>query len=258
MDIVSIRASLGQTVAGKFDFYERRPGDYQLVIPILHEDGDMVDIYLNDSPLGNNYVRICDFGLALMRLSYTYAVNTLARQRILDSILFNNGVSNDDGNLYLDISIERLYEGILQFAGCVQKICNMSYWSRETVRSAFYDDLRAYVTDEMVEFDPVADRYPLPDFPNSVDWSLTYNSRQFYVFGVLGNDKAKNVTISLLEFQKADIRPFISLVVHENMEELGKRERLYLTKNADTQYPVLDDFIEKGTQDIRRLAGVLQ
>ena len=39
-----------------FDVYERRPGKYQLIIPILHEDGDMVDIYLQDSSKGENYV----------------------------------------------------------------------------------------------------------------------------------------------------------------------------------------------------------
>ena len=258
MDVEGIRTTLGQAAGRRYDLYERRPGDYQLILPILHEDGDMLEIYLQESPNGSETVRICDFGHALMRLSYNFELSTEVRKRILDSILFNNGVSNDGGNLYIETSLEKLYEGVLQFAGCVQKVCNMSYWNREIIRSAFYEDLNDYITAEMVQFAPVADRFPLPDFPNSVDWSLTHNSRNFYLFGVLGNDKAKNVTISLLEFKNAGILPFISLVVHENMEDLGNRERLYLTKNADTQYPIFNDFIEKGANDIRRLAGVLQ
>ena len=56
----------------------------------------MVDIYLQDSPMGERYIRISDFGMALMRLSYTYDVNTDARRRIFESILINNGVFNDD------------------------------------------------------------------------------------------------------------------------------------------------------------------
>ena len=92
--------------------------------------------------------------------------------------------------------------------------------------------------------------------PAGVDWSLRHNERDFYVFGIRGNDKAKNVAISLLEFQKARL-PFISLVVHEDIEELGRRERLYITRNADTQYPVLRDFQEKAADDIHRFAGVL-
>ena len=255
MEIDIVRTTLGQSLAAKVDFYERRPGTYQLIVPILHEDGDMVDIYLQDSPLGDGYVRICDFGMALMRLSYTYEVNTAARRGIFDSILINNGVTNDEGNLYLDTPLTGLYEGILQFAGCSQKVCNMRYWSRESVRSAFYEDLATYVTSELVEYVPQADLFPMSEYPISADWSLTCRDRNFYVFGVLGNDKAKNVAICLLEFQKARL-PFISLVVHEDMEGLGRRERLYLTKNSDTQYPVLNDFQERGVGDIERLAGV--
>lgn len=255
LDIDRIRALLSGTAAQGYDFYERRTGAFQLIIPILHEDGDMVDIYLQDSPLGEDHVRICDFGLTLMRLSYNYEISTDTRQRIFDSILINNGVSNDDGNLYVDAAIGRLNEGILQFAGCAQKVCNMRYWSRETVRSEFYENLAQYITGELAEFGPVADISPIPDYPISVDWSLTHQDRSFYVFGVRGNEKAKNVAIALLEFDKEKL-PFISLVVHEDIEDLGRRERTYLTRNADTQYPQLDDFRERSVSDINRLAGV--
>ena len=86
MDINSVRASLSGTLMTGFDSYERRNGHYQLIVPILHEDGDMVDLYLQDSPFGEGYVRVCDFGLTLMRLSYTYDITTPTRQRIFDSI----------------------------------------------------------------------------------------------------------------------------------------------------------------------------
>ena len=41
----------------------------ELIVPICHEDGtigffeDMVDIYLQESPRGEAYIRICDFGM---------------------------------------------------------------------------------------------------------------------------------------------------------------------------------------------------
>ena len=251
MDINRIRTSLSGTIAAGFDFYERRPGHYQLIAPILHEDGDMVDIYLQDSTERAGYVRVCDFGMTLMRLSYTYEVNTDTRQRIFDSILINNGVHNDQGHLYLDTPVDRLYESILQFAGCAQKVCNMRYWSREIILSAFYDDLEEYVMTELERFNPRADHSPVPEYPISVDWFLKYKHVDFYVFGVRGSDKAKNVAIALLEFEKEKL-PFFSLVVYEDFEALGKKERAYLTKNADTQYPALDDFREKSVTDIDR------
>lgn len=253
MEINNIRTALSGAFERGIDFYERRPGKHQLIIPILHEDGDMVDIYLEDSPKGEGYIRICDFGMTLMRLSYTFDLNTATRQSIFESILINSGVNNSDGNLYLDTPVGMLYEGIMQFAGCVQKVCNMSYWSRETVRNTFYEDLRKYVTSDLTTFEPKFDQRPLGEYPVNVDWLLTCNKRPFYLFGVPNNDKAKNVTICLLEFQKAEL-PYISLIVHQNMEELGSRERQYLTRNADRQYPLLSDFKEKGASDIRRFA----
>ena len=96
-----------------------------------------------------------------------------------------------------------LYEDILQFAGCVQKICNMRYWSREIVRSAFLEELGENTATELGEFNPVADVQPLPEYDIiSVDWSLTHNNRNLYLLSVNNNDKAKNAAIILLEFQR--------------------------------------------------------
>ena len=255
MDIGRAREVLGTISVPGFDVYERETGDCQLIVPLSHEDGDMVDIYLDDSPSGSDYLRICDFGMALMRLSYTFDISTRTREDIFESILINNGVRNDQGNLYLDAPVEHLYESVLQFAGCVQKVCNMRYWGRETVRSAFYDDLREYVTTGLTLFAPVANQAPLQDYSIlNVDWSLSHNNRNLYLFGVGGNNKAKSVAISLLEFKKAQL-PFISFVVHDDMEELGRSEKTYLTRNADKQYPDLDSFRGDAVEDIYRLTN---
>lgn len=255
MDINKAMKELRVKANAGFDFQERRPGKYQLIVPIHHEDGDMVDVYLQDGSGAPGTIRVCDFGMALMRLSYTYEINTDARQRILDSILMNNGVQNDNGNFYIDTPLELLYESILQFTGCVQKVCNMRYWNREIIRNTFYQDLREYTTTELKRFDPRPDISPLPDYPViSVDWSLTYNERDFYMFGVNSNEKAKSTAICLLEFQKANL-PFTSLIVHEDREELGRKEGTYLTRNADKQYPSLKDFRALALSDIPRLAS---
>ena len=180
MTIETALTVLKRQMAGGVDLYERRSGRHQLIVPILHEDGDMVDIYLQSSPRGDDYIRICDFGMTLMRLSYTFDESSLARRRILDSILINSDIHNDSGNLYLDTPAESLYHGVLQFAGCVQKVCSMRYWTREVPRNTFYEDLREHVTTDLTRFSPVANVFPLPDYPVGVDWSLTHNERRLY------------------------------------------------------------------------------
>ena len=121
MEIDRARELLTSMPATGFDVYRRENGDCQLIVPILHEDNDMVDMFLKDSPLGEGHVRLCDFGLSLMRLSYTFDINSPTREDIFRSILINNRVESHEGSLYLDTPIDRLYESILQFAGCVQK-----------------------------------------------------------------------------------------------------------------------------------------
>ena len=253
MDINSARELLTDMPAAGFDAYERETGDCQLVVPILHEDDDMVDIFLADSPLGEGYVRLCDYGMALMRLSYTFDISTSTREDIFESILINNGVTNDGGNLYLDAPVNRFYESVLQFAGCIQKVCNMRYWTRETVRSAFYDDLGDYIRADLTHFSPVPNVTPIREYSLvSVDWGLTWDSRNLYLFGVRGNGKASSVALCLSELKKAQL-PFIGFVVHDSMENLGRREQFYLTRNADKQYPDFDAFKGDIVQDIYRI-----
>ena len=163
---------------------------------------------------------------------------------------------NDGGNLNLDTSADMLCRSILQFTGCAQKICNMRYWSREVVRSEFMEHLNEYVTDDLARYRPQKDVSPLPEDYRilTVDWQLTHNKQNFYLFGVGSDNKAKNTAITLLECQKAKL-PFLSLVVHENMEDLSGKTSTYLTKNADKQFPTLDDFREGAKDTIERMAA---
>ena len=262
MDTEKILNSLNR-IKTSFNIDERRSGKYQLIAPILHEDGDMVDIYLQKSSKGASYIRICDFGMALMRLSYNYEINTPSKKKIFNSILSNNGIQNDNGNLYLDSHFDRLYESIFQFAGCIQKVCSMDYWNIEMIHSSFYKDLIGFILKELEEFNPrpniapLSDKTPIKEKETSVfkvDWSLNWKNRQFYLFGVTGSGKAKEATIALLEFKKASL-PFFSLVVHEDIQNLGNKDLIYLTRNADKQYPNLNDFNKEGISDIKRYAA---
>ena len=42
----------------------------------------MVEVDLCDSPKGDGYVRVCDFGMTLMRLSYSFDVGTTGLPKI--------------------------------------------------------------------------------------------------------------------------------------------------------------------------------
>jgi len=240
---------------GKIDLYPRREGLWQLILPIFHEDGDMVDVFVSESAANSGLIRVHDNGLTMMRLSYTFEVNTPTRERILDTLLVHNGVAIDEGEFYLDSTPEMIFQNVMQFVGFVQKVCNMRLWQREVIKSLFYEDLEAFVFDKLKKFHPKKNVIPLSDYPIlEVDYSLETPAKPFYLYGVGSQDKAKTAAIALLEFQKAKL-PFMGIIVHENIEDLPKKAATYLTRNADKQFPTLDDFRNTGSESLDRLAA---
>ena len=77
---------------GRVSIKEKRPGIYQLLLPIYHEDGDMVDLFIKQKD--KNKYTLCDFGLTLQRLSYTYDIDTENKESILQRILAENSLLN--------------------------------------------------------------------------------------------------------------------------------------------------------------------
>src|SRR5690606_11465962 len=78
---------LKQQFNGHVAFRERRPGVIQVLAPLFHEDGDMVDIFIDEPRNGSNRVRISDHGMTLMRLTYNYDLDTENKLRIFNRIL---------------------------------------------------------------------------------------------------------------------------------------------------------------------------
>jgi hypothetical protein len=97
---------LKQQFNGHVAFRERRPGVLQVLAPLFHEDGDMVDIFLDEPVNGAGKVRIGDHGLTLMRLTYTYDLDTENKQRIFNRILSENRIQEQDGRLYIEAEPE--------------------------------------------------------------------------------------------------------------------------------------------------------
>ncbi len=242
---------------GKIEIYPRREGLFQLILPIFYEDGDMIDIYICQSPHDQEKLQISDCGMTLMKLSYNYEINSPSKEEIFETILAQNGVINQEGLLYLDSTPEFIYQNIMQFIGCQQKIYNMRLWQRDIVRTLFFENLEKFIESDLRGFKPKKSFIPLENYPIiEVDYSFEFSKKPFYLFGVNKNnkDKAKNSAIALLEFQKAKL-PFISLIVHEDIEKLPVKERTYLTRNADKQFPTFEDFQENGFATIERMAA---
>ncbi|MBK9165930.1 MAG: DUF1828 domain-containing protein [Bryobacterales bacterium] len=245
-----------QQFNGHVAFRERRPGVVQVLAPLFHEDGDMVDIFLDETGDGSNRVRISDHGMTLMRLTYHYDLDTENKVRIFNRILAENRIAEQDGRLFLEAEPERLYPAILQFAQTVAKVSSMQFFRREAIQSLFYEQLAEFIEERLAAFSPRARVLPIPDHDEyEVDYQLDAGPRPVYLFGVRDNDKARLATISCLEFQRRRL-PFKSVMVHQDFEGgLTKKDRTRITSAADKQFPSLDDFRENGALFLERERG---
>lgn len=250
---MTIPESLKEQFNGHVAFRERRPGVVQVLAPLFHEDGDMVDIFLDEPANGTSMLRVGDHGMTLMRLTYNYDLDTENKQRIFHRILAENHIQERDGRLYMDAEPERLYPAILHFAQTVAKVSSMQFFKREVIQSLFYEQLAEFIEERLARYNPRAHVVPIPEHDEyEADYQLDAGTRPVYLFGVKDSDKARLVTISCLEFQRRRL-PFKSIMVHQDFESgITRKDRLRITSAADKQFTSLDDFRENGPEFLER------
>jgi len=223
----------------RINIREKRPGIYQLIMPLYHEDGDMIDIFIQEK---NGEYYLSDYGMTLMRLSYTYEIDTPNKESIFQKILSENRLDESDGNISFVTKQETLYTDILHVAQAYMKIGSMRYFKREVIESLFYELLNEIITKELTEYNPTANVLPIPERDDlEADYEFRPNGHPIYLFGVKDAAKARLSTISCLEYQKANLK-FRSFIVHEDFERLPRKDRTRLTNACDKQFTSLDDF----------------
>jgi hypothetical protein len=225
MDLLeSLKSEFNQHVA----FREKRPGIVQVLAPLFHEDGDMVDIFIDLPQRADDPIRISDHGMTLMRLSYSYEVDTPTKRKVLQRILSENNIIESNGRLSI--------------AQTVAKVSNMQMFKREVIQSLFYESLNDFVSSALATYKPQQRYLPLPSRDDlDVDWRFPAK-RDVYRYGVKDTAKARLAALSCLEFQKNQI-PFRSVIVHEDFQSgLSRKDQRRLTNVADKQFTTLEDF----------------
>lgn len=219
---------------------QKRPDIYQLYLPIYHEDGDMIDLFI--VPKNNNEYLLCDYGLTLQRLAYSYDIDTENKETILQKIIFENSLSEEGGNISLTTNPDNVFTDIMHITQAYAKIGSMRYFKREVIESLFNEMLDEFIEKELQEFSPQAKVLPIPDRDDlEADYQFSPNGHPVYLFGVKDVSKARLATISCLEYQKASIN-FRGWVVNEDFEKLPRKDRSRLTNTCDKQFTSLEEF----------------
>jgi hypothetical protein len=225
---------------GRVGIKKKRPDIYQLLLPIYHEDGDMIDLFI--TPAGENKFALCDYGLTLQRLSYSYEIDSENKENILQKIISENKLTEQEGNICLETKPETLYTDIMHITQAYAKIGSMRYFKREVIENLFFEMLDEYIFSELKDFNPQKKVLPIPDRDDlEADYSFQPNGKPVFLFGVKDVAKARLVTLSYQAYLLSNLK-YHGWAVTENFEALPRKDKLRLTNACDKQFTSLDDF----------------
>ncbi|MCR4317013.1 MAG: DUF1828 domain-containing protein [Planctomycetes bacterium] len=257
--ITDISNAVAEQFNHRFRLIEKRPNIFQIYLPFYHEDGDMIEVYIDlrnapEIPSESTTIRISDFGMSLMRLSYSYEIDTPNKEKIFNRILLENGLRGEQGHIVYDAEMRSLYPGLMQFCQTVAKICNMRQFKREVIDSLFFETLDEFIFEKLNRFRPEKAVIPIPERDDiEVDYQFIPNGHPVFLFGVKDSASARLATIGCLEFLRNDLK-FKSIIVHEDFDKLTKKDRNRLTRACDKQFTSLDDFISNAEKFLAREA----
>jgi len=238
MAVEAIERDFKEKVSAKVQLAAEGLQRYRVLTPFLFEDGDHLAIILKHD---RSKWLLSDEGHTYMHLTYDVDEKDLSRgtrQKIINNALSAFQVEDRDGELVLGIEDGRYGDALYSFAQALLKITDVSYLSRERVRSTFLEDFREIMTSAVPENrrvfdwnDPVHD----PKGRYTVDCRVNGMTRPLFVFALPGDDRTRDSTIALLQFEKWGV-PHRSLGIFEDHEVINRKVLARFTDVCEKEF----------------------
>ena len=238
MSLDTIERDFREKVCAKVRLAHEGVNRFRVFTPFLFEDGDHLSIVLKQDR--GNWL-LSDEGHTYMHLTYDLEEKDLqkgTRQKIISNALSTFSVEDREGELLLPIREEQYGDALFSFSQALLKITDVSYLTRERVRSTFMEDFRALMTESVPEgrytfdwHDPALD----PQGMYSVDCRINGMPRPVFVYALPSDDRTRDATISLLQFEKWGA-PCRSLAIFEDQENINRKVLARFSDVCEKQY----------------------
>jgi hypothetical protein len=254
MDSNAIQLDFQEKVSKKVSLFQEGEGRFQVFTPFLFDDGDHLLVTLRKQ---NGGWILSDEGHTLMHLTYDIEEKDLQRgnrQKIIGDALQAFGVEDYAGELQITVHENEYGNALFNFVQALLRITDVTYLSRERVRSTFMDDFTSFLTNAVPETRRTFHYYDKSSDPKSkyvVDCMINGQHPPLLVFGISSDDKCRDSTITILQFEKWK-KEFKSLAIFEDQEEIQRKVLARFSDVCEKQFSSLGtntDRIEKYLDD---------